>query len=315
MAPLVSIIIPCYNASLWLREAIESCLQQTYTPVEIIVIDDGSTDDSLKVLHSYGSQIILESGPNRGGNYARNRGFTLSRGAYIQFLDADDYLLPPKIARQVAFLEETGADVVYGDWRHQFHEAQGIRLGPVKTAGLQQNVLTSLLRNWWVSPAAVLYRREAVLAGGGWDESLTAAQDRDFFIQVALAGADIRYQPGCYAVYRRHGSATVSTGNRARWLQNHEVLLNKVQVQLRDSDGLTEANRRALALSYFQLARNYYGAPERAKQQQLYAEVLALDPGFKPQESRLYTTTYGLLGFEKAEWFAHLMRRVRMRHG
>src|SRR4029450_6412226 len=125
MDRLVSVIIPCYNAERWIGEGIQSCLNQTYAPIEVIVIDDGSTDRSLEVIKSFGNKIRWETGPNCGGNHARNRGFSISSGHYIQFLDADDYLLPEKIARQVGFLEESGVDVVYGDWRHEHFGPNG----------------------------------------------------------------------------------------------------------------------------------------------------------------------------------------------
>src|SRR5690242_7347043 len=108
----VSAVIPCYNAERWIGEAIQSCLNQTYSPIEVVVIDDGSTDHSLAVIKSFGHKIKWETGPNRGGNHARNRGFTLSVGKYVQFLDADDYLLPQKIERQLTMLCSSGADVV-----------------------------------------------------------------------------------------------------------------------------------------------------------------------------------------------------------
>jgi glycosyltransferase involved in cell wall biosynthesis len=102
--PLVSVAIPCYNADRWLRDSIDSCLKQTYRPLEIIVVDDGLTDKSLQILRSYGSKIKYKTGPSRGGNHARNRGFTLSGSECVQFFDADDYLLREKLERQVTFL-------------------------------------------------------------------------------------------------------------------------------------------------------------------------------------------------------------------
>lgn len=122
---LVSIVIPCYNAGRWLREAIDSCLGQTYPNLEIIVVDDGSTDDSLSIARSYGSDIVVSTGPNKGESGARNKGFSLSHGDFIQFLDADDYLLPEKIERQVALLETEGGDTVYGDWQFRYHFPDG----------------------------------------------------------------------------------------------------------------------------------------------------------------------------------------------
>src|SRR5690606_2283060 len=99
--PLVSIIIPCYNAEKYVAEAIQSALDQTYPNCEVIVIDDGSTDGSLEVIQSFGDKIRCETGPNKGGCAARNRGLELAKGEWIQFLDADDLISVEKIERQM----------------------------------------------------------------------------------------------------------------------------------------------------------------------------------------------------------------------
>jgi glycosyltransferase involved in cell wall biosynthesis len=111
---LVSILIPCFNAECRVAEAIESALGQTWPEKEIIVVDDGSQDRSLEVIKSFGKRIRWETGPNRGGNMARNRLLELARGEWLQYLDSDDYLLPLKIQRQVEFLrDQPKCDVVY----------------------------------------------------------------------------------------------------------------------------------------------------------------------------------------------------------
>ena len=178
MNSLVSVIIPCYNSARWIAEAIDSVLDQTYPNIEIIVVDDGSTDSSLEIIKSYRDKLIWETGNNQGGNVARNRGFQLSKGIYIQWLDADDYLLPEKIARQVKFLQQNNCDVVYGDWQHQYHQEDGsLSLGEIKVSGKQADILESLLSGWWTSPAAYLMRRQKVTEINGWDEKLKAGQD------------------------------------------------------------------------------------------------------------------------------------------
>src|SRR4051794_28206815 len=101
MQTLVSILIPCYNAERWIAEAIESALAQSWTQKEIIVVDDGSTDGSLNVIRQFGQRVLWETGPNRGGGFTRNRLLELSQGEWIQYLDADDYLLPHKIEDQM----------------------------------------------------------------------------------------------------------------------------------------------------------------------------------------------------------------------
>jgi glycosyltransferase involved in cell wall biosynthesis len=313
VTPAVSVVIPCHNAERWVGEAIDSCLGQTYRRVEIVVVDDGSTDRSAAILRSYGEQIHLVCGPHRGGNHARNQGFAHSQGEYIQFLDADDYLLPEKIQRQVAFLEESGADAVYGDWRHRFHEPDGSsHLGEVQNPGQQSDLLEALLVGWWVAPCALLLRRQAVLDAGGWDETLSAGQDRDFVTTLALNGADIRYQPGCYSVYRRYGNVTVSTADPVRWLTNHERVLVKAERKLEATDRLLPRYRCALAASYFRLARDYYDL-DRATYKQFLAKTLALWPNFRPGQSPLYNTACWLFGFAFADRLASYKRRLSRR--
>ena len=301
---LVSVIIPCYNAEKWLKKAIDSCLNQSYSAIEVIVIDDGSTDGSLEIIKNYGDQIIWESGSNRGGNHARNRGFAKSKGEYIQFLDADDYILPEKIARQVSFLQQTDADVVYGDWRHQRHFSDGrIVLEEIQITSMQSDILASLLADWWVSPACLLFTRDIVEKSGGWDENLKAGQDRDFFISVVMSEAKVVYQPGCYSIYRRYGKITVSTSSRLRYLENHQLILEKVECRLTEIGQFSTKYKKALAQSYFMLARGYL-CNEPTKYRQLLRKTLELCPDFKASSkdrTRLYSLLQTLIGFRTIE--------------
>lgn len=301
---LVSVIIPCFNADRWLSEAIDSCLAQGYQSIEIIVIDDGSTDGSLEIIKSYGDRIIWETGSNQGGNCARNRGFARSNGDYIQFLDADDYLLPQKLERQVQFLETTGADVVYGDWRHQYHLENGeVTLDDIKTSGNQPDILKSLLSDWWVSPACLLFRRSVVEASGGWDEALSAGQDRDFFLAVVMNGAQVSYQPACNSIYRRYGNVTVSSASRERYLENHIKILEKYETCLIKENRLSDVYKDALAQSYFVIARKYL-AVNPALYSQLVEKTLSLSPKFQAQGSErtfIYSFSQKILGFRNME--------------
>ena len=108
--PLVSVLIPCFNNEPHVGEAIESALAQTHPRIEVIVIDDGSSDGSVGVLESFGQRIAWETGPNRGACVARNRAFALSSGEFIQYLDADDRLRPEKISLQLVPLLAGEAD-------------------------------------------------------------------------------------------------------------------------------------------------------------------------------------------------------------
>lgn len=306
MLPLVSVVIPCFNAEAWVAEALDSCLAQTYPNVEIIVVDDGSTDGSVEILRRYGDRIAWEQLPQRGGgNVARNRGFARSRGEYVFFLDADDYILPEKLARQVAFLEKTGHDAVFGDWQALFHDPDGTtRLSEVVRSGPQADVLEALLADWWTAVVSLLYRRSAVERVGGWDETLPVAQDRDFFLSVVLSGARVGYLPGCMGVYRRQGGGTVSTASKSRWIDGHARVVRKAGEVLRRENRLTPAYRRAMARSYFKLARAglrlSYGLYGR-----MLGEALAIDPTFQPADERApYRWATRLVGFRPTERLA-----------
>lgn len=111
----VSILVPCHNAERWIGEAIESALKQTWFRKEVIVVDDGSTDGSLDIIKRFGDHIRWDTGPNRGGSAARNRLLELAQGEWLQYLDADDYLLAAKIANQLAVIDtDPEIDVLLG---------------------------------------------------------------------------------------------------------------------------------------------------------------------------------------------------------
>lgn len=317
VSTLVSVIIPCFNAERWLSEAIESCLNQTYPNLEIIVIDDGSTDRSLEIIQSYGDRIIWEHTHHQGGNHARNRGFALSRGQFIQYLDADDYILPSKIETQVKLLEKTGTDIAYGDWRFQNHLPDGrIVFEEGRYCGEQPHVLRGLLSDsWWVAVSALLYRREAIEKGNGWDETLWATQDRDFFLEAVLNGAKAVYQPGFYSIYRCYIGQRVSTASRLRWLRSHCQVNQKAEQKLIQLNQWSQENRDALARCYFTVAREmiHFDFPEYLK---LVEKISELSPGFDFDSRKTgYKMAQKLLGYTNAEKLAGLVFLLQAKVG
>ncbi len=319
--PLVSVIIPCFNAKQWLSEAIDRILAQTYPQIEIIVIDDGSTDNSLAIIKSYGDRLIWQTGANKGGNHARNLGFTLAKGEYIQYLDADDYLLPDKIAKQVRCLQTSSANVVYGDWQHLVHQGDGSSfLDKVRICGPKTDFLESLLANeQWSNIAPILFSRSIVIKSGGWDESLLAAQDRDFLISVAIAGAKFVYQPGCDSIYRIPNQPTVSTACRLRWFQAHCLVMEKAEQKLTNFEQLYPRYKKALAKAYRMIGREYlyyyYDKPESDKYRDyavILDKILTLDPQlFLEIDNSLYKLCLRLLGYKTAEKISYLFRQQK----
>ena len=164
----VSILIPCYNAERWIGQAIESALAQSWQDKEVIVVDDGSTDRSLEVIKGYADRVHFETGPNRGGNNARNRLLALASGEWLQYLDAEDYLLESKIEEQVKFLAVNPAtDVVFGPvtLEHWSESSVTRELLPIP----QPHDLWILLARWYLpQTGALLFRKQAIESVGGW---------------------------------------------------------------------------------------------------------------------------------------------------
>jgi glycosyltransferase involved in cell wall biosynthesis len=314
MELLVSVLIPCYNAERWVAAAVESALAQDGPEKEIIVVDDGSTDASLDVIRSFGHRVRWETGPNRGGNRARNRLLELSRGQWIQYLDADDYLLPEKFKEQVRFLEETGADAVYGDWCSRFHLPDGTDfMSDTYQVGDRCDILESLLEGWWVPPHAYLHRAQSIKSTSGWDESLPAAQDLDFTINLALQERTPLYQSGCRVVYRRYGNVTVSTSSPSRLLDCSVRILQKVEAFLTQHETFSPKYWKALAGFYFQIARRYFGL-DRQRYIGLIKKAQTLSPDFRSRQTRVYNWTSSLFGFTLADCLAEWKRSLLPRH-
>ncbi|MEM8677630.1 MAG: glycosyltransferase [Cyanobacteria bacterium P01_G01_bin.67] len=318
-----SIIIPCYNAQEWLAETINSVLVQNYPEMEIIVIDDGSRDRSLEIIKSYGNKLIWRSTQNQGANKARNLGLSLATGKYIQYLDADDYLLPSKIAKQVEYLQHKSVDFVYGDWRYQHHLSSGeIVLDEIRVCGDKSDFLRSLLANdRWSNLAPMLFTR-SILERVTWDESLPAAQDRDYLFSLLLAGARCSYLPGCDAIYRLHGKGSVSTASKLRWFQAHCWVMEKVEQELAVRGLLSREYKQALAQSYWEMGQEYiyssksnkdrfYQSDRQEIQYQIYAaaldKVYQLNRNlFTHNKSKFYKTIYHLLGYQLSAKLSYL---------
>src|SRR5688572_16694880 len=176
--PLVSVVIPCFNQAHYLGEAIESAIAQSYPSVEIIVVDDGSTDDPEAVVGQYpGVRLMRQS--NQGVSAARNSGLQASRGEYLVFLDADDRLLPDALATCITMLQQhLDCGYVYG--LAHLIDAAGSPLPPPKHYSPDSDFFLTLLeRNDIWSTGQVVYRREAVERAMGFDGQVAAAADLD----------------------------------------------------------------------------------------------------------------------------------------
>jgi cellulose synthase/poly-beta-1,6-N-acetylglucosamine synthase-like glycosyltransferase len=199
--PMVDVIIPAYNAAQFLAAAIDSALAQEGVPLRIIVVDDGSTDDTATIARSYGEPVWVVSQSNKGLAAARNRGIAESTAPYLAPLDADDVWFPGKLARQVALLEahpEAGlafADMIVFSGDFQVEE-DGYLLATPEYADLERIPLgdgayrlpaeagQAVMRYNFICPSASLLRREAIVGVGGFDETFRVCEDVECWMRL-----------------------------------------------------------------------------------------------------------------------------------
>ena len=210
---LVSIIIPNYNQTQFICSAIESVLSQTYHSYEIIVVDDGSTDDSWQVIGGYGDQVRYIWQENQGLGGARNTGILASKGEMIGLLDADDQWLPDYLETMVALADQKpDADVFYCQAQAMDKNGQDL---PQKFGGLPlppDKIYQTLLRANFLIPSTILMRRAPIISNGLFDQTIRSMHGcEDWDLWLRLLNTTPRYifigSPACLVRYRLHGNS------------------------------------------------------------------------------------------------------------
>lgn len=314
--PFVSILIPCFNAEAWIGQAIESALVQVWPHKEVVVVDDGSTDRSLHVIKSFGDRIRWESGPNRGGNVARNRLASLARGDWLQYLDADDWLMPDKIAAQVAFIgKRPGTDIVYGP--------STIEHWSTERAYLEELAIPEphdpwvLLARWFLpQTGAVLWRKRAVVDVGGWNEDQVCCQEHELYLRLLMADKRFAFCNSGGAVYRLWSEQTVCRRDPAEVARRRLAIEDAAEGYLAAKGELTSTRQWAINQARFEIARMAW---RRSREQalEIVTRIQHSQPGFRPSGAAappLYRLALGLLGFQLTEGLADFRRGLRLRH-
>ena len=217
MKPLVSILTPAYNAEPWIADTIASAVRQTWPNKEIIVVDDGSTDRTLSVASKFAKDgVTVVAQKNRGASAARNHAYSLCRGDYIQWLDADDLLAPDKISRQMEFAESVKNPrlLLSSEWGRFLYRTKRAEFVPTvlwQDLSPVEWLLRKLSLNVWMQPGSWLVSRELTEAVGPWDERLSFDDDGEYFCRVLLTSEGARFVRGAKTFYRASGPASLSS--------------------------------------------------------------------------------------------------------
>jgi glycosyltransferase involved in cell wall biosynthesis len=263
MQPLVSILIPAYNAEPWIADTLKSVLAQTWPRKEVIVVDDGSKDQTLAAAQKFASAEVKVVGQKNGGaSAARNHAFSLCQGDYVQWLDADDLLDREKISRQMAVMEQVADPRVLlsSEWGRFNFRLSRARLVPTALwadlAPLDW-LLLKLSRDLHMACQSWLTSRELTEAAGKWDERLSLDDDGEYFCRVLLASRGVRFVPGAKSYYRISGTGGLSNVDQSR--KKLESLWLSMQLHIRYALSLEDSARvRAAGVTYLGNWLNYF---------------------------------------------------------
>lgn len=264
MNPLVSIIIPVYNSSAYVVEAVQSALRQTYSQIEVIVVDDGSSDNSLRLLEDIKDERLrLFSQMNQGACVARNRGLAEARGEYVKFLDSDDILYPDAIKVQMEQQSPLGEnEVVFGDF--DFIDESGKvffvnHFEEKEYLAADQDLW--FLDNWEMLISCPLHKRDYLVKFGGFNIRLGGGQESFLHLMLSLKGIRFVYRPSRVFGYRSHQDEGRISYRRMHSRHNLHGLLyrNEAMLKLLQDKYGCEKNKYSSAISqrYFNAAWSY----------------------------------------------------------
>lgn len=322
MRDLVSILVPAYNSAEWLSETITCVLKQTWTAKEIIIVDDGSTDDSLAIARSFkkrGVRIISQE--NKGACAARNRALAEANGDYIQFLDADDLMARNKIEVQVRRLKkEPEGTIAAAKWERFYNdpgeadlEAINFREKPYygdRSEGIEW-ALDAAAHRAMMPSHSWLVPREVVEKAGPWNESLLINQDGEYFNRISIASSGVAFCPKARVYYRSGIENSVSNRKEPAALASKYRSVKCITEQLLAAEN-SQRSRLASAIAFQRCAYSVYPKmPDIAEKALKQAKKLGGAPSYYPKGSKAYQILHDVLGWRKAKWLRHWYYRIR----
>jgi glycosyltransferase involved in cell wall biosynthesis len=311
MTPAVSILIPVYNAREWLAAAVESALAQTSSNVEVVVLDDGSTDGSYEVAERFAGRVHLARQSNGGQNVSRNQLTAMSRGEWLVYLDADDELAPDAVEKKLARAD--AADVVFGTMNLQHYRgAERLRTESFPASDYPDPFAAAFL---WKYPntSSFMFRRSAVDAVGGWNEAIRSCTDYDLYFRLLLAGKRFSAAPESVSIYRHWSARQASLEDTFRQTTTRLDVMWRAAGELDRNGPWTPASRDAFANAALGVIRILHMVnADRAAAE--FDRLHAWDPQLRPAPaffSSSYRAAFRLLGFRGAERVADATRALK----
>ncbi|MEM5564593.1 glycosyltransferase family 2 protein [Psychroserpens sp. AS72] len=271
--PLVSVIIPSYNSKAYLKDAVASALNQSYKPIEVIVVDDGSTDDTRDLFPDFEAKgVSCFYIKNGGASNARNFGLEKSSGDYIQFLDADDIIAPYKIEKQLAMMQKANADLSYVPWLYfeetinesiktQFRFSH-IDHSKIRTG--KELMISYGMENWFILTVSWLVKKELIEKAGYWNPAKCPNDDGEYFSRVLFWAKKVICSNEVLAYYRKTPSDSLSKLNSEPKIEaSYKSFLQIESLLLTCLDNRLMSYPKRMFYMQYKLVKNNY--PDLAK--------------------------------------------------
>jgi len=321
MHPLVSILIPAYNSEKWIKATIQSALNQTYRNKEIIIVDDGSNDNTLSIAKQFESNCVkVISQNNQGASAARNKALSLSQGEFIQWLDSDDILAPDKIEIHLTNISQNPESRVlyssaFGYFYYRLKRAKFISTPLWQDLSPTSWIIKHLMGGYWMYPAAWFVSRKLTEMAGVWDERLSLNDDGEYFCRVVAASELVEFHPQARTYYRSGNLSSLSNMRTEKHLESLNLSYNLCVdhlLKLENSEVTREASRIFLQnfVSKIQIDKSYLVKDTKNR-------IIELGGSIPPlSETRKFNFIKKILGLRIASliktWLWTMERLVRM---
>lgn len=315
--PLVSIVIPCFNAELWVADAIRSALAQTYRNVEVLVVDDGSTDGSLEAIKDFEQRVRVFSGTNQGACAARNKGLCNAAGKYVKFLDSDDVLLSDIVQSQVdesESREELSPVLVYSSSISTDEKGTPIMAMEEyrNLDGDEDPIVYFLQHN--IHTSGPLHHRQMLIDAGGFDEELPRAQEYDLHLRLAASGVEFYFLPGVSTYVRQHSDPNRISNQdflKGDPLSDYHRFKKRFHtLSMLSSKPLSEQVLKLIARSFWMSGRRVLRMNHKGLAAKYFHEARQLSPSSCVAGSRFYRLLVSTLGPFKAEALVAALKRA-----
>ncbi len=306
----ISVVIPCYNVATYIKEAIESVIQQTKPCEEIICVDDCSSDTTVTIIKELQNQYptiikLLQNEKNEGANHSRNKGLNAATSEFIQFFDADDLLLPTKFEHQLSLIEKSNnsIDIVVNSFKKR-------NLVGVDTLYNfeSDDAWNSLMRGRLGVTTANLFRKSAILSAGEWNENLKSSQEYDLMFRMLKNGAKVKIDDTVLNINRERASGSITKSNpEAKWIRFINLRVS-IYNYLHENDLLTDKIKTTYLSEVFNSIRiiYYYNKMEAIDLHRKFIEPIG-KPTPTHSNSNKYLVIYNLFGFKFAQIIATLL--------